>query len=80
MNKINQSLQALIYLVLFGATSRNRTGDLLITNQLLYRLSHSSKPVSSIPIYLKGFRKILQWSEEKSMLQTRDSDHSMLFF
>ena len=24
----------------FGANSRNRTGDLLITNQLLYRLSH----------------------------------------
>ena len=26
-----------------GATGRIRTGDLLITNQLLYRLSHSSK-------------------------------------
>ena len=25
-----------------GATGRTRTGDLLITNQLLYRLSHSS--------------------------------------
>ena len=25
-----------------GATGRIRTGDLLITNQLLYRLSHSS--------------------------------------
>ena len=29
--------------VLFcGATGRTRTGDLLITNQLLYQLSHSS--------------------------------------
>ena len=27
----------------FGATDQIRTGDLLITNQLLYRLSHSSK-------------------------------------
>ena len=26
-----------------GATGRTRTGDLLITNQLLYQLSHSSK-------------------------------------
>ena len=26
----------------FGATGRTRTGDLLITNQLLYLLSHSS--------------------------------------
>ena len=26
----------------FGATDQIRTGDLLITNQLLYRLSHSS--------------------------------------
>ena len=26
----------------FGATGRIRTGDLLITNQLLYQLSHSS--------------------------------------
>ena len=30
------------YLVFSGATGRIRTGDLLITNQLLYRLSHSS--------------------------------------
>ena len=28
---------------LSGATGRTRTGDLLITNQLLYLLSHSSK-------------------------------------
>ena len=27
---------------LFGATGRTRTGDLLITNQLLYQLSYSS--------------------------------------
>ena len=29
-------------LLFYGATGRIRTGDLLITNQLLYRLSHSS--------------------------------------
>ena len=29
-------------LSIFGATGQIRTGDLLITNQLLYRLSHSS--------------------------------------
>lgn len=28
--------------IMLGATGRTRTGDLLITNQLLYRLSHSS--------------------------------------
>ena len=32
----------------FGATGRIRTGDLLITNQLLYQLSHSSTYIYSI--------------------------------
>jgi type IV fimbrial biogenesis protein FimT len=31
----------------FGAADRNRTGDLLITNQLLYRLSYSSEGAHS---------------------------------
>ena len=31
-----------------GAADRNRTGDLLITNQLLYRLSYSSESVDFI--------------------------------
>ena len=30
--------------VLFGAANQNRTGDLIITNDVLYRLSHSSEP------------------------------------
>ena len=30
------------YITFFGASGRIRTGDLLITNQLLYRLSHTS--------------------------------------
>jgi hypothetical protein len=35
--------EARSYAVFFGATGRTRTADLLITNQLLYQLSHSSK-------------------------------------
>ena len=42
-----------------GATGRTRTGDLLITNQLLYQLSHSSIFVvlgaTSVFIYYKNF-------------------------
>ena len=34
----------------FGATGRIRTGDLLITNQLLYQLSHSSICAVSHPL------------------------------
>ena len=41
----------------FGASSRIRTGDLLITNQLLYRLSHTS---SFKPYDNKTFRCVSQ--------------------
>ena len=34
-----------------GAADRNRTGDLLITNQLLYQLSYSSKRGTIIAHY-----------------------------
>ena len=37
-----KTLHALHEAFFYGATGRIRTGDLLITNQLLYRLSHSS--------------------------------------
>jgi hypothetical protein len=40
-NKKNREAHS--YAVLLGATGRTRTADLLITNQLLYQLSHSSK-------------------------------------
>ena len=33
--------QAVLARGMYGATGRNRTADLLITNQLLYRLSYS---------------------------------------
>ena len=36
-----------------GATGRIRTGDLLITNQLLYQLSHSSNLIDYIIITKK---------------------------
>ena len=36
-------------LVAYGAADRNRTGDLLITNQLLYRLSYSSEGTQIYP-------------------------------
>ena len=37
---------ATIWRLFFGATGRTWTGDLLITNQLLYQLSHSSIPIN----------------------------------
>ena len=36
-----------------GATGRIRTGDLLITNQLLYRLSHGSIKIDNKDIILQ---------------------------
>ena len=36
----------------FGAGGRIRTPDLLITNQLLYRLSYTSKYISNSRVYL----------------------------
>ncbi len=39
----NKNCQTYKSLTVYGATGRTRTGDLLITNQLLYQLSHSSK-------------------------------------
>lgn len=39
-----------------GADDQIRTGDLLITNQLLYRLSYiGTKRIQRLPFYLKGF-------------------------
>ena len=36
--------------VLYGAGTRNRTRDLLITSQLLYQLSYTGKPGAIIAI------------------------------
>ncbi len=33
---------------LYGAGTRNRTGDLLITSQLLYRLSYAGQPNQNV--------------------------------
>ena len=38
-----------------GATGRTRTGDLLITNQLLYQLSHSSRKNQQLIYYKRDF-------------------------
>ncbi len=39
-----------------GADDQIRTGDLLITNQLLYRLSYiGTQRIQREPFYLKGF-------------------------
>ena len=35
-----------IFRDLFGAANQNRTGDLVLTKDALYRLSHSSEPVA----------------------------------
>ena len=56
-------------LALSGAADRNRTGDLLITNQLLYRLSYSSEALHSN----RGFRKaaslcVFQFSNQRHVL------------
>ena len=45
----------------FGAANQNRTGDLIITNDVLYRLSHSSEPkyiIASPCRFVKSFCKI----------------------
>ena len=44
--------------VKYGAANRIRTGDLILTKDVLYHLSHSSKKVSFIIIHrLRGFVK-----------------------
>ena len=48
--------------VYFGATDQIRTGDLLITNQLLYRLSHSSIYLSCLTILYQIANKIKQFA------------------
>ena len=50
------------YTVFRGATGRIWTGDLLITNQLLYRLSHSSKK-TILSITIIGRQKAFNWNE-----------------
>ena len=40
-----------------GATGRIRTGDLLITNQLLYRLSHGSINLATDLLYYIAGKK-----------------------
>lgn len=47
-NKKNREAHS--YTVSSGATGRTRTADLLITNQLLYQLSHSSEYSVFTPI------------------------------
>ena len=47
--KTKKQAQSLFFC--FGATDQIRTGDLLITNQLLYRLSHSSIDLNCKSIY-----------------------------
>ncbi len=49
----------LAYRFFFGASGRIRTGDLLITNQLLYLLSHTSK-----------FRLLLDYIKLKKKMQS----------
>ena len=46
---------ATIWRLLFGATGRTWTGDLLITNQLLYQLSHSSRKNQQLIYYKLDF-------------------------
>ncbi len=41
--KVKKAAKIKRFSLLFGATDVTRTHDLLITNQLLYRLSYSSK-------------------------------------
>ena len=45
------------YKVVFGAGGRIRTPDLLITNQLLYRLSYTSTVLNNVKDYSIVFRK-----------------------
>ena len=42
VKKSRLQTQKCLQAIICGATGRIRTGDLLITNQLLYQLSHSS--------------------------------------
>ena len=59
-----------------GATGRTRTGDLLITNQLLYQLSHSSRKINSsyiiseTSLFFKSFFQFC-WPSEKYFCAAR---------
>ncbi len=68
---------------IFGATGRTRTGDLLITNQLLYRLSHSSDSQSLFYfIFSKLSRQILRktpFSKEGIYAQAESAEIFSLF-
>ena len=44
LKRFRKRKKALAKASAFGAANQNRTGDLIITNDVLYRLSHSSEP------------------------------------
>ena len=52
-----KTLHALHEAFFYGATGRIRTGDLLITNQLLYRLSHGSINLATDSLYYIAGKK-----------------------
>ncbi len=52
--------------VIFGACGRTRTGDLLITSELLYQLSHTSRETLSrtIPHFLRRVKTLFPHKRE----------------
>ena len=72
--KKNQTKNSVAIATEFGAGNQNRTDDLVITNDVLYRLSHTSVPfdydiITNRECFVKGFfEKNLK--KEKSIEKT----------
>ena len=67
-----QKLRTQMSAEFFGACGRTRTGDLLITSELLYQLSHTSKRNTiSIQIFAKKSRGTAKFYAEKGIHGSR---------
>ena len=53
MQKAKKPIARWAFLLFIGAADRNRTGDLRITNALLYQLSYSGNEGRIIPVWVR---------------------------
>ena len=54
---------------IFGAANQNRTGDLILTKDVLYRLSHSSKPLTYYIQFKVACQDIFYFFEKNLLYQ-----------
>lgn len=61
---------------MYGAGDGNRTRDLLITNQLLYRLSYTSQRLSIIDGYLTLEKHFLNFLNASIIITKTATEHN----